>query len=48
MEINKVNKLIELYRDRPIEEDNIIIIRALEFYRDNQSFPKKVSNVRDM
>lgn len=40
-EIQKIDKLIYFYRGRPIEEDNIIIIRALEFYRDNQSFPKE-------
>lgn len=49
-EVQKINKLIEFYRNRPIEEeDNIIILRALEFYREskltkvnaNQSFPKE-------
>lgn len=41
-EIDKVLRLIEFYRDRPVEEeDNIIIVRALEFYRYNQSFPKR-------
>lgn len=39
--IHKINKLIEFYRGRcKEEEDNIIIIEALEFYRANQSFPK--------
>lgn len=41
-EIQKINKLIDFYRGKPIEEeDNIIILRALGFYRDNQSFPKE-------
>lgn len=44
LEVEKINKLIEFYRDRPIEEeDNMIIVRALEFYRANQSFPKEVN-----
>lgn len=34
-EIDKIYKLIEFYRGRPVEEeDNIIILKALEFYRE--------------
>lgn len=33
-----MKRLIEFYRGRPKEEeDNIIVVRALEFYRDNQN-----------
>lgn len=40
-EIQKIERLIEFYKGRPIEEeDNLIILRALEFYRGNRSFPK--------
>lgn len=33
LEVDKVKRLVEFYRDRPKEEeDNVIVVRALEFY----------------